>query len=127
MRVTIDRVKAWARERDIRLSRKRKSGDDAALAATLDTLVASGLLTRFTAGSETVYSIEPAHHPMASYYRNIIAPHFLDRAMIELALFELRDADSRDATAAFWANVDRLRDLVNFEFFSPRTAERRVG
>src|SRR3546814_13702535 len=79
MRVTIDRVKAWARERDIRLSRELESGDDAALAATLDTLVASGLLTRFTAGSETVYSIEPAHHPMASYYRNIIPHHFLDR------------------------------------------------
>src|SRR3546814_18369875 len=83
----------------------------------------SDLLTRFTAGSETVYSIEPAHHPMASYYRNIIAHHFLDRAMIELALFELRDADSRDATEAFWAKVDRLRDLFTFEFFYPRRAE----
>src|SRR3546814_12456351 len=56
---------------------------------------------------------------MASYYRNIIAHHFLDRAMIELALFELRDADSRDATDAFWAKVDRLRDLFKFEFFYP--------
>ena len=125
MRVTIDRLKAWARERDIRLSRELESGDDAALAATLDTLVASGLLTRFAAGSETVYSIEPAHHPMASYYRNIIAHHFLDRAMIELALFELRDADGRDATDAFWARIDRLRDLFKFEFFyPPRPAHR---
>src|SRR3546814_6351361 len=56
---------------------------------------------------------------MASYYRNIIAHHFLDRAMIELALFELRDGDSGDATAAFWAKIDRLRDLFKFEFFYP--------
>src|SRR3546814_18376416 len=73
----------------------------AALRATIDSLVASGLLTRFEAGSETIYSIDPAKHPMASYYRIIVAHHFLDRAMIELALFDLRDVDSRDSTDAF--------------------------
>jgi len=119
MRATIARVVDWARARDIRLSRELESGDEGALAATLDTLVASGLLTRFDGGSEPVYSIPPAHHPMASYYRNIIAHHFLDRAMIELALFALRDADRGDATEAFWARVDRLRDLFKFEFFYP--------
>lgn len=123
MIATIARITAWARERGIRLSRELEGGDAAALAATLDTLVEGGLLTRFEAGSETVYSIDPAKHPMASYYRNIIAHHFLDRAMIELALFELRDADSRDSTAAFWARIDRLRDLFKFEFFYPPRGE----
>src|SRR3546814_3469132 len=107
----------------IRLSSELESGDDAALSATVDTLVTSGLLTRYEAGSENVYSIDPAKHPVASYYRNIIAHHFLDRAMIELALFELRDADSGDATAAFWAKIDRLRDLFKFEFFYPPRGE----
>ncbi len=124
---TIGAVTDWARARDIRLSRELDSGDEAALSATVDTLVASGLLTRYEAGSENVYSIEPAHHPMASYYRNIIAHHFLDRAMIELALCELRDADSRDATAAFWAKIDRLRDLFKFEFFYPPRDEHRAA
>jgi len=64
---------------------------------------------------------------MASYYRNIIAHHFLDRAMIELALFELRDGDSGDATAAFWAKIDRLRDLFKFEFFYPPRDEHRAA
>ncbi|UNU41767.1 glycerol-3-phosphate 1-O-acyltransferase [Sphingopyxis sp. YF1] len=123
----IGAVTDWARVRGIRLSKDLESGDDAAFAATVDTLVASGLLTRYTAGSEIIYSIEPAHHPMASYYRNIIAHHFLDRAMIELALFELRDADSGDATAAFWAKVDRLRDLFKFEFFYPPRDEHRAA
>ncbi|SKB84184.1 glycerol-3-phosphate 1-O-acyltransferase [Sphingopyxis flava] len=119
MHATIARVVEWARARAIRLSRELESGDEGALAATLDTLMAGGLLTRFDGGSEPVYSIPPDHHPMASYYRNIIAHHFLDRAMIELALFALRDADRGDVTEAFWARVDRLRDLFKFEFFYP--------
>ncbi|HMN54941.1 MAG TPA: glycerol-3-phosphate acyltransferase, partial [Sphingopyxis sp.] len=120
-------ITGWARARDIRLSRELESGDDAALSATIDTLVESGLLTRYEAGSETIYSIDPAKHPMASYYRNIIAHHFLGRAMIELALFALRDADRGDATAAFWAKIDRLRDLFKFEFFYPPRDEHRAA
>lgn len=123
----IGAVTEWARARDIRLSKELESGDDAALSATVDTLVASGLLARYEAGSENVYSIDPAKHPMASYYRNIIAHHFLGRAMIELALFELRDADRGDATAAFWAKIDRLRDLFKFEFFYPPRDEHRAA
>ncbi|BBB13022.1 glycerol-3-phosphate 1-O-acyltransferase [Sphingopyxis sp. FD7] len=122
----IGAVTAWARARGIRLSKELESGD-AALSATVDTLVASGLLARYEAGSETIYSIDPAKHPMASYYRNIIAHHFLGRAMIELALFELRDADSGDATAAFWGRIDRLRDLFKFEFFYPPREEHRAA
>lgn len=120
-------VSEWARARGIRLSSELESGDDAAMSCTVDTLVSSGLLTRFEAGSENVYSIDPAKHPMASYYRNIIVHHFLDRAMIELALFELRDADSGDATDAFWARIDRLRDLFKFEFFYPPRDEHRAA
>jgi len=123
----IGAVSEWARARGIRLCKELASGDDAALSATVDTLVASGLLARYEAGSETIYSIDPAKHPMASYYRNIIAHHFLDRAMIELVLFQLRDADSSDITAAFWAKIDRLRDLFKFEFFYPPRDEHRAA
>jgi glycerol-3-phosphate O-acyltransferase len=115
----------WARARGIRLCRELESRDAAALTATIDTLVASGLLTRTEAGAEVIYSVDPARHSMASYYRNTIVHHFLDRAMIELALFQLRDADTGDATEAFWRHVDRLRDLFKFEFFyAPRDEHR---
>jgi glycerol-3-phosphate O-acyltransferase len=117
----------WARERGIRLCRELDGGDDAALTATIDTLVASGLLARTEAGSEIIYSVDAERHPMASYYRNTIAHHFLDRAMIELALFQLRDADAGDATEAFWRHVDRLRDLFKFEFFYPPRDEHRAA
>jgi glycerol-3-phosphate O-acyltransferase len=124
---TIGAVKEWAEARGVRLSKELESADDRALSATVDTLVESGLLTRYEAGSENVYSIDPAKHPMASYYRNIIVHHFLDRAMIEIALFQLRDADSGDATTAFWAHVDRLRDLFKFEFFYPPRDEHHAA
>ncbi|MBA3939781.1 MAG: glycerol-3-phosphate acyltransferase [Sphingopyxis sp.] len=117
----------WARVRGIRLSKELAEGCESAITATVDTLIAGGLLTRYEAGSENVYSIDPAKHPMASYYRNIIAHHFLDRAMIELALFQLRDTDRGDTTAAFWDHVDRLRDLFKFEFFYPPRDEHRAA
>lgn len=123
----IDAVTGWARVRGIRLSKELEAGCEEAITATVDTLIAGGLLTRYEAGSENVYSIDPAKHPMASYYRNIIAHHFLDRAMIELALFQLRDSSRDDATAAFWDHVDRLRDLFKFEFFYPPRDEHRAA
>lgn len=116
---TITQIIRWARERGIRLSRELEAGDSDELGATVDTLVASGLLTRYDHGSERVYSIDPSKHSMASYYRNSIAHHFLDRAIIELALFQLRETDCNDCSIAFWACVDRLRDLFKFEFFYP--------
>lgn len=124
---TIGAITRWARVRGIRLSRELETGDRDELAVTVDTLVASGLLTRFEQGSERVYSIDPAKHPMASYYRNSIAHHFLDRAMIELALFSLRDAELADTRTAFWAATDRLRDLFKFEFFYPPRDEHRAA
>ncbi|PZQ21678.1 MAG: glycerol-3-phosphate 1-O-acyltransferase [Sphingopyxis macrogoltabida] len=130
MRTAIAAVVDWARARGIRLSRDLErvdGGDAAALSVTVDTLVASGLLTRYEAGRETIYSIDPAKHPMASYYRNIIVHHFLDRAMIELTLFGLRDADSGHAADAFWSRIDRLRDLFKFEFFYPPRDEHRAA
>lgn len=123
----IGAVTDWARARGIRISKELAASDDTALSATVDTLVESGLLTRYEAGSENVYSIDPAKHPMASYYRNIIAHHFLDRAMIELALFQLRDSGEGDATTAFWSKIDRLRDLFKFEFFYPPRDEHRAA
>lgn len=116
--VIISYMVEWARARDIRLAQELESGDRDALRQTVDTLVASGLLLRFEQGSERIYSIDPAKHAMASYYRGTIVHHFLDRAMIEVALFGLRDADG-DGRAAFWASIDRLRDLFKFEFFYP--------
>lgn len=116
----------WARARGIRLSDELAGFDRGAIRATADTLVNSGLILRNDDGRDTVYTIEPAKHPMASYYRNTVVHHFLDKTLIELALFRLDEEDGGDAPARFWAEVERLRDLFKFEFFyQPREVFRR--
>ncbi len=116
----------WARARGIRLSDELAQFDREAIRATADTLVNSGLILRNEAGRETVYTIEPSKHPMASYYRNTVVHHFLDKTLIELALFKLDEEPGDDAPARFWAEIDRLRNLFKFEFFyQPREVFRR--
>jgi glycerol-3-phosphate O-acyltransferase len=116
----------WAKARGIRLSDELDSFDRAAIRATADTLVNSGLILRNEEGSETVYTIEPSKHPMASYYRNSVIHHFLPRTLIELALFRLEEDEPEDAPGRFWAEIERLRDLFKFEFFyQPRDVFRR--
>lgn len=107
----------WANARGIRLSEELATLDRAAITATADKLVNSGLILRDNAGRDTVYTIEPAKHPMASYYRNTIIHHFLDKTLIELALFRLEEDGGENLQQRFWDEVDRLRDLFKFEFF----------
>lgn len=117
----------WAKARGIRLTDELDAFDRQAIRATADTLVNSGLILRDDEGSDTVYTIEPSKHPMASYYRNSVIHHFLPKTLIELALFRIEEEDElEDAPARFWAEVDRLRDLFKFEFFyQPREIFRR--
>ena len=109
----------WAKERGIRLSEELQSLDRDALRARADTLVNSGLILRDDAGSATVYTILPDKHAMASYYRNTIIHHFLDKTIIELALFKVQEDSDENASLQFWAETERLRDLFKFEFFYP--------
>ena len=109
----------WAKDRGIRLSEELQSLDRDALRARADTLVNSGLILRDDAGSATVYTILPDKHAMASYYRNTIIHHFLDKTIIELALFKVQEDADENASLQFWAETERLRDLFKFEFFYP--------
>ncbi|HVR91972.1 MAG TPA: glycerol-3-phosphate 1-O-acyltransferase [Novosphingobium sp.] len=117
----------WAKARGIRLSDELASLDRAEIRATADKLVNSGLIHRDEAGSATVYTIESARHPMASYYRNSIIHHFLDKTIIELALFRTAEEPGDDPSATFWAEAMRLRDLFKFEFFYPPREAFRLG
>ena len=109
----------WARGRNIRLSDDFKQDNLDAIQRTVETLVSNGLLLRYDQGSRTVFAIEPSKHPIASYYRNTIIHHFLDKAIIELSLLKaMEEADGRPADI-FWNETERLRDLFKFEFFYP--------
>ncbi len=117
----------WAKARGIRLSDELDPFNRDAIRATADKLVNSGLILRDDAGRETVYTLDPAKHPMASYYRNSVIHHFLDKTLIELALFRLEESCGDDPVADFWTEVERLRDLFKFEFFYPPREEFRLG
>jgi hypothetical protein len=106
----------WARARGIRMTSELTGRDRPAILRTIDTLVNSGLLIRDSLGSTRVYAIDPARHPIASYYRNTVVHHFLDKAIIELSLYKAAEADAR-AADIFWAETERLRELFKFEFF----------
>jgi len=84
--------------------------------ATLDALVAGGLVTVTPDGREPVWQIGPDHQLAATFYRNSVIHFMLDTALCELAVLRARD-DSTDPVGAFWAEIAWLRDLLKFEFY----------
>ena len=86
-----------------------------ALEALLDPLVTNGVLTRFDGGRDVVYSIDGNQPIAAAYYRNTIIHFLINGAIAELAL--LRAAESDACRDAFWQELQRLRDVLKFEFF----------
>ena len=93
--------------------------------ATLDALVAGGLVTSYADGREPVWLIGPDQQLAATFYRNSLVHFLLDTALCELAVLRARDAGA-DPVGAFWAEIARLRDLLKFEFyFQDRDEHRR--
>ena len=93
--------------------------------ATLDALVAGGLVSYVRDGREPVWLIGPDQQLAATFYRNSLVHFLLDTALCELAVLRAREACS-DPVGAFWAEIARLRDLLKFEFyFQDRDEHRR--
>jgi glycerol-3-phosphate O-acyltransferase len=115
----IVRLVRWARDRDIRLTSDFSPERLGQVQELADQMVAMGLLIRYDEGSDVVFGIEPAQHPMTSYYRNTIIHHFVNKAIIELALVRASDAPADQGSEAFWQETERLRDFFKFEFFYP--------
>jgi glycerol-3-phosphate O-acyltransferase len=95
-----------------------------AVRATLDALVAGGLVTFVGDGREPVWLIDPEHQLAATFYRNSAVHFLLDTALCELAVLRARD-DSTDPVGAFWAEIAWLRDLLKFEFYFREREEHR--
>lgn len=89
----------------------------AGVARTLDALTENGVVTRFSEGSECVYSIGPDQQLAAAYYRNTIIHFFVNPAIAELSLLRAAEDGVEDRVAAFWSAAMQLRDLLKFEFF----------
>jgi len=110
----------WALARGIRLTSDFRPERLAHVRKLADTMVEMGLLIRYDEGTDTVFGIEPAQHPVASYYRNTIIHHFVNKAILELALLGAADASDGEASRVFWKETARLRDFFKFEFFYPK-------
>jgi len=77
------------------------------------------VVSAYTEGTEPVFSIEPGHHIVAAFYRNSAIHHFLNRAIVELAVLEVGDLSGRPALDRGFTAALALRDLLKYEFFFP--------
>ncbi|MGW5522649.1 glycerol-3-phosphate 1-O-acyltransferase [Gordonia sp. NPDC003950] len=99
------------------------------LQTTLRELETAKVLQCFTGGPDTVWSIAPNSHAIAAYYRNGALHHFVDRAIVEVALLAALDGDlghdheHETMLAAAQEEALRVRDLLKFEFFFPTKTE----
>ncbi|MDQ4118174.1 MAG: glycerol-3-phosphate 1-O-acyltransferase [Actinomycetota bacterium] len=91
------------------------------LRMTLDRLAGAHVVSIYEGGTEPVFSIAHGRHHVAAFYRNGALHHLLNRALTEVAL--LRVGDMPDGTPGdvlverAWGELNRLRDLLKFEFF----------
>ena len=69
-------------------------------------------------GTQPVYYLNPQQSLRASYYRNMVAHHFLGRALLEMALQAL-DQTRVLNEADLFERVGAFRDLLKFEYFFP--------
>ncbi|WP_328304940.1 glycerol-3-phosphate 1-O-acyltransferase [Actinomycetospora sp. NBC_00405] len=102
-------------------------GSDEALEDTLERLVSVGVAERFDGGPQAVWSIDSDRHHVAAFYRNGVLHHLLTRAVLEMALLTIVDADlpQDEALEACWGTALELRDLLKFDFFFSRKREYR--
>jgi glycerol-3-phosphate O-acyltransferase len=82
----------------------------------LTDLVASGVLTSYSGGEETVWAVGPDQHLTAAFYRNGAIHTLVVRAIAELTLLWMADGAHAGAGEALSAAL-RLRELLTFEFF----------
>jgi glycerol-3-phosphate O-acyltransferase len=96
--------------------------DRSTVRRTLQELVASGVLTCYSGGTETVWGIGADQHLVAAVYRNSAIHVLVVRAIAELALVAVarrQDGSGRNA----WDEALRLRELLKFDFFFARRRE----
>ncbi len=87
------------------------------LRRTLQELVGSGVLTAYSAGTETIWRIAPDKHLVAAFYRNTAIHVFVDRAIGAVALLAASESDDGEFAAVAEAEALRLRELLKFDFF----------
>jgi len=109
----------WAYARNIRLTSDFQPKRLSHVRNLADAMRGMGLLIRYDEGTDTVFGLDPGQHLMAGYYRNTIIHHFVNKAILEVALLRASEAPEGDTLEVFWQETLRLRDFFKFEFFYP--------
>jgi glycerol-3-phosphate O-acyltransferase len=115
----------WAARRRIPMSSDFRTESVEHIQMLVEAMEEMGLLMHYDEGSDLVYGIQHDQHPMASYYRNTIVHHFVNKAILELALLRASEAAAQEATTVFWQEALRLRNYFKFEFFYPKKKQFR--
>ncbi|MGH3646575.1 MAG: lysophospholipid acyltransferase [Micromonosporaceae bacterium] len=90
----------------------------ATIRRALQEMVASGVLSCYDGGTETVWAIVGERHLIAAFYRNTAIHILVDRAIGELALVAATEsAEAGNVRELVWQEALRLRELFKFEFF----------
>ena len=85
---------------------------------TLGELVASGTVTLYDGGTESVWAISPGQHLVAAFYRNTAIHVFVNRAIAELALLAAAaDPGLADPRLNAYRVSLALREVLKFDFF----------
>jgi glycerol-3-phosphate O-acyltransferase len=92
---------------------------NAGMVSVLEELAAAKVVTIYAGGDEPVYSIEPGQHLIAAFYRNSGVHWFVNRALLELSALAAAENPGVLPFEQGWAEAERLRDLLKYEFFFP--------
>lgn len=95
----------------------------AGVEAMLGALARNHVVQAFTDGLEPVWRVASNQHLAASFYRNSLIHHYLDRSVAELALARVADRRVDEPLQAFWKEAFELRDNLKFDFFFPERDE----
>lgn len=106
-----------ARKRGQPLADSAVLQDSERLGTVLDTLMESGVVTRFDEGPTPVYGIAEGQHIGAAFYRNSMLHFVLERAIAEVAAFAAVAAPPARREAQFYETALALRESLKFEFF----------
>jgi glycerol-3-phosphate O-acyltransferase len=119
---TLEPLLEYVAARQLPLVGGLAAGEEAPIRDALRKLEQQGVVRRFTEGIEPIYAIGENEHLVAAFYRNSAIHFFVNRAIVETVLAGTGAKRLTDASQLLEA-VQRLRDLLKYEFIFPSGAE----
>lgn len=118
LRASVSDLLTEARRRELPMTASAEALEaDAGVRSALQALVGNKVVNCYDEGAEPVYGIAAGQHLAAAFYRNSIVHFFLESSITELALVRAGEVPADAAVDEFWNEVNKLRDLLKFDFF----------